>query len=116
MANKKGGDRRSKFTPEIKEIIIKYVDDECTQILANIAEWVYKNYGVEVSISTIDRALGQFHYTLKRVTLVPERMNCLTTIELRGPYAESYRMLEVENDDKNFIFWMKWGSQLLQSK
>ncbi|TBU11052.1 DDE-like endonuclease, partial [Hamiltosporidium tvaerminnensis] len=43
-------------------------------------------------------------YTLKRVTLVPERRNTLSTIELRTNYATSFRELEVDNDDKNFVF------------
>ena len=55
-------------------------------------------------LSTINRALSQFHYTLKRVKLVPERRNYHRTIAHRTAYATSYRALEVDNDDKAFVF------------
>ncbi|TBU05855.1 hypothetical protein CWI36_0565p0010, partial [Hamiltosporidium magnivora] len=69
-----------------------------------LAEWVKCTFNVDVSTSTIDRALREFHYNLKRVKLVPERRNTLSTIKLRTNYATSFRELEVDNDDKNFVF------------
>ncbi|TBU11583.1 DDE-like endonuclease [Hamiltosporidium tvaerminnensis] len=78
FVEKRGGDRRSKLTLEIKESLQTYVDLD-----------------VDVLTSTIDRALREFHYTLKRVTLVPEPKNQLST---------SFRELEVDNDDKNLFF------------
>ncbi|TBU05326.1 hypothetical protein CWI36_0647p0020 [Hamiltosporidium magnivora] len=88
FVDKRGGDRRSKLILEIKKSLQAYVDLECTKTLYD----------------TIDRALREFHYTLKRVTLVPERRNTLSTIELRTNYANSFRDLEGDNDDKNFVF------------
>ncbi|TBU10591.1 DDE-like endonuclease, partial [Hamiltosporidium tvaerminnensis] len=95
FVEKRGGDRRSKLTLEIKESLQTY---------GNFEQWVKCTFYVDVSTSTIDRALREFHYTLKRVTLVPERRNTLSTIELRTNYATSFRELEVDNDDKNFVF------------
>lgn len=104
FVEKRGGDRRSKLTAEVKEGLLTYVDLECTRTLHEMVEWVKSTFNVDVSTSTIDRALREFHYTLKRVTLVPERRNSPSTIELRTSYAAIYRELEVDNDDKNFIF------------
>ncbi|TBT99772.1 DDE-like endonuclease, partial [Hamiltosporidium magnivora] len=92
------------LTLEIEESLQSYVDLECTKTLYELAEWVKCTLHVDVSTSTIDRALREFHYTLKRVTLVSERRNTLSTIELRTNYATSFRELEVDNDDKNFVF------------
>ncbi|TBU20507.1 DDE-like endonuclease [Hamiltosporidium tvaerminnensis] len=102
--DKRGGDRRSKLTMEIKESLQAYVDLECTKTLYELAEWVKCTFNIDMSTSTIDRALRKFHYNLKRVTLVPERRNTLSKIELRTNYATSFRELEVDNDDKNFVF------------
>ncbi|KAF7687784.1 hypothetical protein CDIK_3019 [Cucumispora dikerogammari] len=101
---KRGGDRRSKITEEIKMQILQYVDDQCTRTLQEIATWVFEKFQKQVSISTIDRILRGFHYTVKQITLVPERRNTLTTIETRAVYANDYRILETNNDDKNFVF------------
>ncbi|TBU10378.1 reverse transcriptase [Hamiltosporidium tvaerminnensis] len=100
----KEGDRRSKLPLEIKESLQTYVDLECTKTLYELAEWVKCTFNVDVSTSTIDSALREFHYTLKLVTLVPERRNTLSTIEIRTNYATSFRESEVDNDDKNFVF------------
>ncbi|TBU19812.1 hypothetical protein CWI38_0196p0010, partial [Hamiltosporidium tvaerminnensis] len=90
FVDKRSGDRRSKLTLEIKENLQAYVDLECTKTL-------YDTFNIDVSTSTIDRALREFHYTLKRVTLVPKRRNTLSTIEHRTNYATSFRELEVDN-------------------
>ncbi|TBU05401.1 DDE-like endonuclease [Hamiltosporidium magnivora] len=99
-----GYSMRSKLTWEIKEILQTYVDLKCTKTLYELAEWVKCTFNVDVSISTINRLLKMLNYSPKRVTLVPERINSLSTIELRTNYATSFRELEVDNDDKNFVF------------
>ncbi|TBU03257.1 hypothetical protein CWI37_0325p0010, partial [Hamiltosporidium tvaerminnensis] len=80
-----------------------YVDLECTKTLYELAEWVRCTFNVGVSTSTIDRTLREFHYTLKRVTLLPEHRNTLSIIELKTNYATSFRELEVDNDFKLYI-------------
>ncbi|TBU10098.1 hypothetical protein CWI38_2024p0010 [Hamiltosporidium tvaerminnensis] len=97
-------DRRSNLTLEIKESLQTYVDLECTKTLYELAEWVKSKFNVDVSTSTIDRALREFHYTIKRVTVVPGRRNTLSIIELRTNYATCFRELEVDNDEKTLSF------------
>ncbi|TBU12435.1 hypothetical protein CWI38_0758p0020 [Hamiltosporidium tvaerminnensis] len=91
VKEKGGGDRRSKLTLEIKESLQTYVDLEL-------------NINVDVASSTIDRAHREFYYTPKRVTLVPEQNN----------YATSFRKLEVDNDDKNFVFLDEVGVAIVR--
>ncbi|TBU20097.1 hypothetical protein CWI38_0133p0020 [Hamiltosporidium tvaerminnensis] len=86
-------DRRSKLTLEIKESLQTYVDLECTKTLYELAELAKCTLNVNVSTSTIDRAPE-----------TPERRNKLSTIDLRTNYATCFRELEVDNDDKNFVF------------
>ncbi|TBU21016.1 DDE-like endonuclease [Hamiltosporidium tvaerminnensis] len=104
FVEKSGSDKRSKLTLEIKESLQTYVDLNVRKTLYELAEWVKCTFNVDVSTSTIDRALRKFHYTLKRVTLLPVRRNILSKIELRTNYEASFRELEVDNDDKNFVF------------
>ncbi|TBU05697.1 hypothetical protein CWI36_0596p0040, partial [Hamiltosporidium magnivora] len=82
---------------------------ECTKTLYELAEWFKCTFNVDVSTSKIDRALREFHYTLKRRKSVPERRNLLSTLELGTNYATSFRELEVDNDDKNFVFLNEVG-------
>jgi transposase len=63
FVNKRGGDRRSKLTLEVKERLLTYVDSECTKTLREIVNWVKNTLDIDVSTSTIDRALREFHYT-----------------------------------------------------
>ncbi|TBU06304.1 hypothetical protein CWI36_0474p0040, partial [Hamiltosporidium magnivora] len=102
FVDKRGGNRCSKLTLEIKESLQTYVNLECTKTLYELAEWFKCTFNVDVSTSKIDRALREFHYTLKRRKSVPERRNLLSTLELGTNYATSFRELEVDNDDKNF--------------
>ena len=104
LVKKRGGDRRSKLSLEIKQQLLNYVDEECTKTLRELVFWVFDKFNVQLSLSTIDRSLREFPYTVKRASLIPERRNSESTIEVREAYALSYRILEANNDDKNFIF------------
>ncbi|ORD96291.1 hypothetical protein HERIO_1774 [Hepatospora eriocheir] len=104
LLQSRGGDRRSKLSLDIKEAILAWVDDEPILKLKDLRIKVIETYEIDVSISTIDRCLRQFHYTLKRITLVPERRNSQSTIEARADYECQYRTLEADNEDKNFVF------------
>jgi len=104
LPKKRGGDRRSILSLEIKKQLLAYVDQECTRTLKQLSAWVKETFDIAVSLSTIDRALRQFHYTLKGVTLVPERRICESTVELRKLYSATFRELEVNEDDKNIVF------------
>ncbi|KAF7687129.1 hypothetical protein CDIK_3032, partial [Cucumispora dikerogammari] len=86
-AVKRGRDRRTKIPFHVKKALIAYVDEECTRTLKELGEWLKNSFNIDVSKSTIDCALSKFHYTLKRVTVVPERRNCLTTIQTRSAYG-----------------------------
>lgn len=104
LPSKRGGDRRSKLPLDIKTLLLRRVDEECTLTLPNLKSWLAKEHNVDVSTSTIGRTLKQFHYTLKRVTHVPERRYCPEAVETRKAYACEFGNLEVNNNDKNLIF------------
>ncbi|KAF7692219.1 hypothetical protein CDIK_2440 [Cucumispora dikerogammari] len=57
-----------------------------------------------VSLSTIDRCIREFHYTLKDITIVPEKRNTDSTIATRLEYAKKFQKIEIEYEDKNVVF------------
>ncbi|KAF7692937.1 Paired box protein Pax-2a [Cucumispora dikerogammari] len=87
MPTRRGGDRRSKLTDTIKEQVLEYVDQDCTRTLRQIVDYIYKTFTIRVYLSTIDRVLRNFHYTIKNITLVLKLRNSPKTIESRATYA-----------------------------
>ncbi|KAF7685989.1 hypothetical protein CDIK_3261 [Cucumispora dikerogammari] len=98
IPEKKRGYRRTKLPPHVKNALLTYIDAECTKTLKGLVEWIQATYDIKVSESTVNRTLGFFHFTLKRVTLVPERRNCPNTIASRTEYAVGYGVLETTNE------------------
>ena len=101
---KTGGNRKQIFTPELKEALLRRVDADCTTTLKQLKEWLKIEHSVEVSITTINRTLKNFHYSLKNVTTVPEKRNCTTTLGKRHQYAQDFRLLETSVEEKNIVF------------
>ena len=111
-ASNKGGDYKSVLTDLQKEQIIKWVDENAAIKLSKLKEKVFEEYNLNVSISTIDRALRNFHYTLKDSTIIPDSRNSERTIELRHQYSLRFDDIEVEYSSENIIFWDEVGFQL----
>ena len=99
-----GGNRKPKLASEIKEALLTYVDLDCAKTLKELKEWLQMQHGVNVSISTIDRTLKNFHYTLKTLTAIPEKIICQNTIDKTHKYAQNFRVLEKNVENKSIIF------------
>jgi transposase len=76
-----GGPRREKLQVAQKEKICDWVDQDCTLTAKQIASKLLVEYGIVVSRKPIERCLKEFHYSFKRVSLVPERRNDPDVIE-----------------------------------
>ena len=68
-----GGDNKSKLLAEVKKSLLQLVDTDCTKTLKELEEWVQNEHMIEVSLSTIDRELRKYHYTLKNLKVVLEK-------------------------------------------
>ncbi|KAF7694600.1 hypothetical protein CDIK_2118 [Cucumispora dikerogammari] len=104
LPKKRGGDTRTLLPQHVRNALCEYIDVDCTRTLREMVVWIKKTFDIIVSTTTVNRAVIGFYFTLKRVTNNPERRNCAVTIESRTSYAPAYRLLETENDDKNFVF------------
>ena len=100
----RGGDKKSILSPDDKLLICGWVDENCTLTLNELKIKLNATTGQDVSISTIDRSLKQYHYSLKRISVVPERRNCSNTLAIREKYARDFRYLEEDIADDNLIF------------
>lgn len=105
VVNKRSvGHRPKKFTQEEKEEICNLIDEDCTMTLNQIkTKLLEQNPQLQVSLSTIDRATKEFHYSVKRVSFVPERRNTPDTIQSRFHYAVQYNRIMINREKLFFI-------------
>ncbi|KAF7689871.1 hypothetical protein CDIK_2804 [Cucumispora dikerogammari] len=89
-SKKQGRDRRSKLSEDKKTTICTWINENCTLSLKKIKEKVQNQMNKTVSISTIDRCIREFHYTLKDITMILERRNTDSTIANRLEYARKF--------------------------
>ena len=55
--SKRGGDMKSKLTQEMKDNLIRYMENNGRKTLKELSMWLYDQYGLSVSLSTVDRTL-----------------------------------------------------------
>ncbi len=86
-----------------KEKICDWVDEDCELTLKKLVEKCFNEWQIVISPSTVDRTLKQFHYSFKRLTLIPERRNSPDVIEKRHQYAVEYNRLMPEREKMFFL-------------
>ena len=80
-----GGDRRSVISNDQKEMLRNCLDADPCITLEKLKSNLQKDLNINVSITTIFRCLEAFHYTFKRIILVPEKRN-----SQRHQYADNF--------------------------
>ena len=108
----RGRPRGQMFSNDQKLTICEWVDHNCTLTLKELVTKTLDEWPELVSISqkTIGRGLKSFHYTFKRVSVVPERRNTEDVIENRYQYAVEYTQLKYDN--KVMVFIDEMGVQI----
>ena len=104
QAVQKGGDQKSKLSETQKSVITQWVDGDCLLRLNQLKAKVADVYNIQVSNSCIGRVLRNFHYTIKKVNMIPDARNRSSTIEQHFEYSIHFRDLEQEIPIENFIF------------
>lgn len=104
LANVRGGARYTKLNENHKNEIKRWIDEDCTLSLRLIRNKMKDNFNISVSIPTIFRYIDAFHYSLKRISLIPTRRNCRETILARRAYAMRYIGLPVAFSQSEIIF------------
>lgn len=88
--------RPKKINENIKNLIKNWVNDDCSITLSAIKTKLASEHGLIVSLSTINRLMGEFNYSFKRIVLVPERRNSAGNIETRYIYATEFINYDIQ--------------------
>ena len=108
-----GGGRRPMFSSLQKEKICEWVDEDALLTLKKLKEKVDEEFSISCSLSTVDRILKEFHYSVKRAYPVPVARNTSSTIEKRYEYAQAYRSLEETVRVEDIVFIDEVGFQVV---
>ena len=102
---RKGGHRRPKLNDIQKDQIMDWIEENCTLSLKQIRDKLLDRYPdiQRISLETLNKVFKEFHYSFKRVTLVPERRNTTEVIESRFRYAVLYNQMMI---NKNKVFFV----------
>jgi transposase len=100
----RGGNRAQKLTNEEKSRVLEWVDKDCSLTLKALSAKCLSELNISAAPSTIGRVLRAFHYSLKRIHLLPERRNDEQALDIRAEYANAFMTLLSGMDDRNIFF------------
>lgn len=104
LAKPKGGNNPKKLNTDQINDIQDWIDAECTLSLKQLNSRLFEKYSIKIHNSTINNYINSFNYSLKRISIVPERRNSLDVIELRKKYAEQFLNLNFFYNKDQIIF------------
>jgi transposase len=104
IARKRDGTGRHKILSEVHvSAIHAHIDQNCTISLRELQRKIEEEFCLVVDMSTINRTISNFNYTLKRLSSVPEKRNDPNNIESRFKYASLFLSLSSQNSSRIFF-------------
>lgn len=97
--------KTKKITAEIEKFIKEKIEVDVSVTLRQLKNDILIEKDIQLSMSTINRAIKEFNYTFKKVSLIPERRNAEQNVEKRFEYAKKYILL----DESKVIFFDEFG-------
>ncbi|XP_015782284.1 uncharacterized protein LOC107360179 [Tetranychus urticae] len=110
VTKKKKGGTVPKLNDSDKILIKEWLDENISLTLKDLVNKIRVELNKNVSQATVDRAIKGFHYSVKRVSLVPERRNDATTIEKRYDYARQF--ISIQHQREKIFFIDEFGIQI----
>ena len=107
---KNKGHRQKILKPEQVTELLSMINEDCELTLSELKEKFSEKFGFTVSESTIHRSLGDFHYSLKRLSPVPIARNSPENLLKRQDYAISYD--DVMSEREKIFFLDEFGISL----
>ncbi|KAI5151716.1 hypothetical protein ENBRE01_2334 [Enteropsectra breve] len=108
----RGGIRAKKLSEIHHSAIQGYIREDCGISLREMQAKIQAEFSLSVSQKTIDRAISDFNWSLKRTTAVPERRNTDDVIGVRCEYALNLLTLISKSDGENIYFIDEVGFNL----
>ena len=100
----KGGQRKKRLNEMHINAIKGWIDNDCGITLKCMKNKLFEEFCVTVCEKTVDNCISSFSYTLKRITLIPERRNNEKSIVARYEYAlQFFEILSSINEDHIFF-------------
>ena len=84
---KRGGRHNEKLNNEQKNEIKEWINENASITLLEISNKINAKYHILISKSTISRIIENFHYSFKRISLIPVRRNNQETKLIRKNYV-----------------------------
>ncbi|KII71570.1 hypothetical protein RF11_04615 [Thelohanellus kitauei] len=103
-SNKRGYTKPENLNEDQKEMIKSWVDNNAGIHLRTIVTKVQEEMDISDGKSTIDRILRRLHYSWKRMSIIPDRRNNESTLNIRERYATRYLELLQSFKEHQFIF------------
>lgn len=107
----KPGSSKAKFQPDYIQYLCAVVDDNPAFSLRQMKERMEKEFpSTNISISSIDRLLDGYHYSLKKMIVQPTERNTESTKTKRAEYAAWLQqtgssVLRLYIDETNYNIW-----------
>ena len=99
---RKRGHRKSKLNELQKNEMKSWLDENCQLTLEDLANRVEEKFQIKVSTTTVFSYLDKLHFSVKKISRVPLRRNCASTIETRFNYAKKF-MERIDQSSTIFI-------------
>jgi transposase len=100
----RGRPRQRKLTDLQCEQIRSWVDADSSISLVRLKELCLTEFDLEVSTTTIERRIQDFHYSLKRINCQPERRNDEEALHARATYATSFMQVLATSAHERIFF------------
>jgi transposase len=106
---KRGSSRVKKHNHEQLDTLKSWIDENCTITQNKLVEKVKEVFKIQCSHTTINNYIDGFNYSLKKISLIPERRNNFNAIFERCVYAQKYLELIQFYREDQFIFIDEFG-------
>jgi transposase len=111
---KKCGGRTKKLNMKQTMFIKNLIDEDCTITLNGIKAEILAKENISISLTAISNYISNFHYSFKRINIVP-KITLTEDIDIkRVQFSEWF--LNARNDQKILIFYDETGFQVTMRK
>ncbi|XP_025018435.1 uncharacterized protein LOC112539884 [Tetranychus urticae] len=110
VVERERGHRPKKLTPEMVLEVQSWFDNDCQTTLATAADRIKEKFDIEIHPASVRNYLKEVHFSVKIVSLVPERRNCESTKLLRKEYA--LKFLEIQSSMNKIFYVDETGVQI----